>query len=161
VIVQPHSPGYFLRTLLLVPPYLRRSIFVRSTMGILSLWADTGRPPGPTMLLESTYGSCITIACDFCKNQQSDTAPNLYRVSYGHVTTYCLTNTAPTLHTPLTLHLPIQSSLQVISTLTCTTFPLAQQQQLWTPLPHCKCFNKQWLPTSPMKINNNGTPHLC
>jgi hypothetical protein len=156
VIVQSHSPGYFLRTFILVPPYLSRCNFFRSTMGILSLCADSGRPPGMTMPLEHTYGSCITIECESSEKQQSDTASNHNRVSNSHVTAYYSTQAAYPSST--LLHIPIQSSLHVISDLTCTTFPLAQQQPQ-PPLPQCNYFNTQeWLSASPMTNSNNGTP---
>jgi hypothetical protein len=52
-----------------------------------------------------------------------------------------------------------QSSLHVISALTRDIFTLAQRQTR-TPLPIFNWFNKQWLPPSPMKGNNNGTPPM-
>ena len=57
-------------------------------MGILSLCADSAHPPGTTMLLEDTDGSCITIGYKFCDKRQCYTAPNLYQVFDSHVTTY-------------------------------------------------------------------------
>ena len=155
MIVILHSPGY-------PPTYTGTSSYVANvsptsstTMGFLSLCADSGRPPGMTMLLEPTDGQCITMACESCETQQCNTAPNLHRVSYSHVTAYYATQAA---HNPSpTLHLPSQSSLHVISALTCTNFPLAHQPPP-TPLIQCTCFNTQWPPESPMNSNIDGTP---
>ena len=125
-------------------------------MGILSLCADSARPPGTTTLLEDTDGSCITIGYKFCNKRQCYMAPNLYEVFHSDVTTYYSTQAA---NPSSPLHLSTQSSLHVISALTCDIFTLAQQQ-MCTPLPIFNWFNKQWLPPSPMKGNNNGTPPM-
>jgi hypothetical protein len=123
-------------------------------MGILSLCADSARPPGTTMLLEDTDGSCITIGYKFCDKRQCYTAPNLYQVFDSHVTTYYSTQDA---FTSSPLHLSSKSSLHVISALTCDIFTLAQRQTR-TPLPICNWFEKQWLPPSPMRSNTSDTP---
>jgi hypothetical protein len=124
-------------------------------MGFLSLCTASGHPPGTTMLLEHTYGPCITIECKSSEKQQGNKAPNHNRVSRNHVTTYYSTQT--TYPSSMLLHLPTLSSLHVISALTCTTFPQAQQQP-WATLPQCNYYNTHWLSASPMTHSNNGTP---
>ena len=97
-------------------------------MGILSLCADSARPPGTTKILEDTDGSCITIGYKFSDERHCNMAPNL-RVSDSHVTTYYSTQAA---------------------------YPSSPRQQ--APLPTYNWFKKQWLPPPRMKSNNSDTP---
>jgi hypothetical protein len=133
-------------------------------MGILSLCADSARPPGTTTLLEDYDGSCITLGYRYCDKRYCYMAPKLHAVSDHRVTTYYSTHDT---YPSSPLHLAPQSSLHVISALTCNTITLAQRHTR-TPIPICNWFDKQWLTAVSPKnnnfrrnnTNNNGiTPH--
>jgi hypothetical protein len=119
-------------------------------MGILSLCADSARPPGTTTLLEDYDGSCITLGYRYCDKRYCYMAPKLHAVSDNRVTTYYSTHDT---YPSSPLHLAPQSSLHVISALTCNTITLAQRTTR-TPLPTCNWFDKQWLPPK-LPQNNN------